>query len=203
MENSRLTIHIQPSEAWGYFEKNKERLTEQMVEIGENGSNHTSVYITENNGKPYLYVYVQDRKVFQSACNSPYETERNLRIIYTTYLKLAAEEEDEDDDGNAKSELDEMTEAEFELYVEERENTIVAAVKDLIDILTEDSSGDIESDADVDMNKITDHIVRYLAEDCGFRIRRPMTLIDDETGKEVRTEYPYEEYDFSDEKEDK
>ncbi len=212
-------IHIRPAEGWGYFIKNKARLSEELVEIASNEATNTSVYMTEEDGQPYLYVYRDDKKVFQSACTTIYETERNLRVIYATYmhdLEVVGGNDDEDDPAEPEelppepddddappvnSDLDAMSDKEFQDYINEREDVIFAAVSDLISVLTEDSVSALEVDPTDDscIDNIINHIVEYLAIKCGLRIRRPMTVIEDETGFEVRTEYPYEEYDFSEE----
>ena len=57
-------IHVQPIEGWGYYASNKNRLSEELVEIAYNEKTKTSVYMTEENDKPFLYVYRDDRKVF-------------------------------------------------------------------------------------------------------------------------------------------
>lgn len=215
-------IHIRPAEGWGYFVRNKTRLSEELVEIASNEATNTSVYMTEENGNPYLYVYRDDKKIFQSECTTIYETERNLRVVFATYItdlevvdsskddeddseevedntSVAAADDDDDDTPPANSDLDAMSEKEFQSYINEREDVIFNAVSDLIAVLTEDSVSALEFDPSDDdcVDNIVNHIVEYLAIKCGFRIRRPMTIIEDDTGFEVRTEYPYEEYEFS------
>ena len=214
-------IHIRPAEGWGYFVMNKTRLSEELVEIASNEATNTSVYMTEENGNPYLYVYRDDKKIFQSECTTIYETERNLRVVFATYITdlevvgssnddeddseeaedntSVAEADDDDDTPPANSDLDAMSEKEFQSYINEREDVIFNAVSDLIAVLTEDSVSALEFDPSDDdcVDNIVNHIVEYLAIKCGFRIRRPMTIIEDDTGFEVRTEYPYEEYEFS------
>ena len=216
-------IHIQPAEGWGYFAKNKARLAEELVEIATNETTNTSVYMTEEDGNPYLYVYRDDKKIFQSACTTIYETERNLRVVYAQYIsnlqvvgggdsddtddtddtdevaEATVVADDEDDDTPPCSELDSMSDEDFQIMVSEREDVILSAVSALIEVLTEDEVSALEFDPSDDdcVDNIIDHIVEYLAIDCGFRIRRPMEVIDDDTGFTVRTEYPYEEYEFS------
>lgn len=216
-------IHIQPTEGWGYYVANKKRLVEELVEIASNEETNTSVYMTEEDNSPYIYVYRNDQKIFQSACRTAYETERNLRVIFAQYIigisvvmdddknsdvnqkasqKETTDDSDADDDVPVCSDLDAMSEAEFNDYVDEREEAIYSAVYALIEVLTEDDASDLEFDKSDDecIDNIVDHIVEYLAIDCGFRIRRPMTVVEDESGLNVRTEYPYEEFDFRDDK---
>lgn len=215
-------IHIRPADGWVYFVRNKTRLSEELVEIASNEATNTSVYMTEENGNPYLYVYRDDKKIFQSECTTIYETERNLRVVFATYItdlevvgssnedeydseeaegntSVAEADDDDDDTPPANSDLDAMSEKEFQSYISEREDVIFNAVSDLISVLTEDSVSVLEFDPSDDdcVDNIVNHIVEYLAIKCGFRIRRPMTIIEDDTGFEVRTEYPYEEYEFS------
>lgn len=194
-------IHIQPAAGWGYFAKNKARLSEELVEIATNEATKTSVYMTEENGDPYLYVYRDDKKIFQSACASSYETERNLRVVYAQFIKTGSEDivDEKTDDDCPFSELDAISDEDFSIMVREREDVISSAVFALIGVLTEDDVSESELDTldDDCIDDIIDHIVEYLAIDCGLRIRRPMEVIDDDTGFTVRTEYPYEEYDFS------
>ncbi len=222
-------VHIQPAEAWGFYAKNKKRLEEELVEIATNEDTKTSIYMTDEDGLPYLYVYRDDKKIFQSKCSSVYTAEHNLRMIYAKYLtplrvvvsgnaeeyrkpdgsnlplaegnndKNPVPDDESDDDTPPCDDLDAMSEAEFQDMVEEREDVIYAAVSALIEVLTEDEAGAMEfgGEDDDSIDDIVDHIVEYLAIQCGFRIRRPMTIIDDDTGFRVRTEYPYEEFEFN------
>lgn len=210
--------HIQPLEAYGYFVRNKERLSEELVEIASNQETNTSVYMTEEDGNPSLYVYRDDRKIFQSKCATIYETERNLRVIYATYMpdpevvdaqkadatntddkKPEAEKVDSVEASIPKTNIDDMSNAEFENYCEEREDVILAAVTALIEVLTEGDSGvsELNKKDGIGIDSVINHIVEFLAIKAGLTIRRPMTLIDDDTNTVVRTEYPYDEYEFS------
>ena len=206
-------IHIQPVELWTYYEENRLRLYDELVEIASNEDTKTSVYVTDEDNHPYLYVYRDDKKIFESKCWTQYVAERNLRELYASYLaplkivggSAAKEEEtevpddeDEDVDTPPFDDLAAMTEEEWGTYCDEREDVIHDAVLSLIDILTEDETSSLElsSEDDDSFNTVVDKIVEYLAIKCGFRVRRPMEVVDDDTGLLVRTDYPYEEYDF-------
>lgn len=206
-------IHIQPVEAWTYYAANRKQLEEEMVEIAYDESTDTSVYITDENSFPYLYVYRNDKKIFQSECHTQYEAERNLRVIYAQYLTAlkvvggaSAEPKEEeyavDDDDDADTppfdDLSAMTDEEWDTYCDEREGVIRDAVLSLIDILTEDETSSLElsSEDDDSFDTVVDKIVEYLAIKCGFRIRRPMEIVDDDSGELVRSDYPYEDYEF-------
>lgn len=207
-------IHIQPVELWTYYEENRLRLCDELVEIASNEDTKTSVYVTDEDNHPYLYVYRDDKKIFESKCWTQYVAERNLREIYASYLAplkvvggtaVKAEEttkfpEDEDDDVDTPpfDDLEAMTEDEWTEYCDEREGVIRDGVLALIDILTEDETSSLELSAEDDdsFDTVVDKIVEYLAIKCGFRIRRPMEIVDDDSGELVRSDYPYEDYDF-------
>ena len=208
-------IHIQPVELWTYYEENRLRLCDELVEIASNEDTKTSVYVTDEDNHPYLYVYRDDKKIFESECWTQYVAERNLREIYASYLaplkivggSATKEEEtevpdddDEDVDTPPFDDLSAMTEEEWDTYCDEREDVIHDAVRSLIDILTEDETSSLElsSEDDDSFNTVVDKIVEYLAIKCGFRIRRPMEVVDDDSGALVRSDYPYEDYDFGD-----
>lgn len=210
-------IHIQPVELWTYYEENRLQLCEELVEIASNEDTKTSVYVTDEDNYPYLYVYRDDKKIFESKCWSQYVAERNLREIYASHLaplkvvggtattkdeKEATEIPDDDDDDvdipPFDGDLAAMTDDEWTEYCDEREGVIRAGVTALIEILTEDETSALEltSEDDDSFETVVDKVVEYFAIKCGFRVRRPMEVMDEESGLMVRTDYPYEYYDF-------
>ena len=50
----KAVIHIQPVEAWAYYEENRLRLLDELVEIASDESTNTSVYMTDEDGFLYL-----------------------------------------------------------------------------------------------------------------------------------------------------
>ena len=40
------SIHIQPENIWSFFQKNRKRLSEEMVSIAENDDTEYAVYLT-------------------------------------------------------------------------------------------------------------------------------------------------------------
>ena len=205
-----LKVYLKPDQAWEFFKQNKKRLEDEMVEIATNDDTRTVIYLTEEEGHPAIKVYRNDIKQYEEGCVSLPDCEKTLKRLYTKYLtplqvvvNNTGKKEDADDDDDDAPVDEEVSRAEFEAEIEEREEVIYQAVSDLIDVLTEDNISSLEfSDRDDDsVGNIVDHIVRYLAVECGFRIRRPMILFDEDKKQEVCTEYPYEEYDFSDDEE--
>lgn len=204
-----LNVYLKPDQAWEFFKQNKKRLEDEMVEIAANSDTRTVIYLTEEEGNPAVKVYRNDIQQYSEGCVSLPDCINTLKRIYTKYLTPLqvvvnnTDKKEEDDDEDDVPVDEELSRAEFEAEIEEREEVIYQAVSDLIDVLTEDNISSLEfSDRDDDsVGNIVDHIVRYLAVDCGFRIRRPMILYDEDKKQEVCTEYPYEEYDFDDDEE--
>lgn len=198
-----LKVYLKPDQVWEFFKRNKERLEEEMVEIATNDDTKTAIYLTEEEDHPAIKVYRNDIEQYSEGCVSLPDCEKSMKRIYAKYLTplrvVVSETSDEDDDADTD---DELSRAEFEDEIEAREEVIYQAFRDFIDVLTEDNISSLEfTDKDDDsVDHIIDHVIRYLAVECGFRIRRPMILYDEDNKQEVCTEYPYEEYDFDDDK---
>lgn len=196
-----LKVYLKPDQVWEFFKRNKERLEEEMVEIATNDDTKTAIYLTEEEDHPAIKVYRNDIEQYSEGCVSLPDCEKSMKRIYAKYLTplrvVVSETSDEDDDADTD---DELSRAEFEDEIEAREEVIYQAFRDFIDVLTEDNISSLEfTDKDDDsVDHIIDHVIRYLAVECGFRIRRPMILYDEDKKQEVCTEYPYEEYDFDD-----
>ena len=207
-----LNIHLEPKDVWAFFRKNLKRCEEELVEVASNTDTNTSVFLTEENSRPYMYVYRDDKKIYQEECLSSYGTERVFREAYTKYLlpiHVVVDDTKCEDQDNETAEytavdpckdLEDMSNEEFLEACNERETVIQDAVKELLLILTEDEIAVMEFDPANDDSSaaVVDHIVEYLAITCGYKIRRPMVVFDDDEGIEARTEYPYEEFDFRD-----
>lgn len=187
-------IHLEPANVWEYFRRHKERLEEEMVEIAENDDTGVAIYLTEDDDLPQYVVFKNDKEQYREMCVNGSDAEQTLKKIFMQYLVPLVIPVDDDDvpvDENAMR-------SDFEDQIDEREDVILDAFQDFIEVLTEDKIGALDFGKDgEELDKIINHIVQYLAVDCGFRIRRPMILYDEDLKKEVCSEYPYEEYDFS------
>ena len=196
-------IHLKPNEVWKFFHDHRVRLEEEMLEIASNTETNTAIFLTEQDGFPFVSVYKNDQLVHEDYCVSDTDSEETMRDIYIKYMPpfyvtvndetKAADSDSSDDDAD----VEEITLAECEDKINEREDEITLAIQALIEVLTEDSVGALEfGPGDETFEDIVDHIVEFLAVDCGFRVRRPMFIIDEESHEEVFSEYPYEEFDF-------
>lgn len=202
-------IGLKPNQVWDFYNKNLPRLYDEMVSIARNDQTGYEIFLTEDVGVPMISVYKDDKMVYEEGTVSASDTERTVREIYQKYLlpmvvvvskdKTPKEEMPVEEDGEEPSD-DEMTRMDQEDQIYEREDAIYLAFQDFLQVLAEDdySIQDTFPD-DAEVNEIIDHILEFLAIDHGLRIRRPMFIVDTDTGVEDFSEYPYEDYDFREE----
>lgn len=202
-------IGLKPNQVWDFYNKNLARLADEMVSIARNDQTGYEIFLTEEESVPMISVYKDDKMVYEEGAVSASDTERTVREIYQKYLlpmvvvvskdKTPKEETPVEEDGEEPFD-DEMTRMDQEDQIYEREDAIYLAFQDFLQVLAEDdySIQDTFPD-DAKVNEIIDHILEFLAIDYGLRIRRPMFIVDTDTGVEDFSEYPYEEYDFREE----
>ena len=202
-------IGLKPKQVWEFYNKNIARLADEMVSIAKNDHTRCEIFLTEEEGVPMISVYNDDKLVYEEGAVSEEDTEKTVREIYKKYLlplvtvvsnEPKKEEADTEEDGEEVYD-EEVTRIDQEDQIYEREDEIYLAFQDFLQVLAEDdySIKDTFSE-DAEVNEIIDHIVEFLAIDHGIRIRRPMFIVDSDSGIEEFCEYPYEEYDFREEK---
>ncbi len=78
----------------------------------------------------------------------------------------------------------------------EREDELYMALQDFLAVVLQEKEEGITV-ADLYGNdmveEILDHFLEYLAKEMCLEIYRPMFKLDEETGSEIYTQYPYEE----------
>lgn len=201
-------IGLKPNQVWDFYNKNVARLSDEMVSIAKNDHTGYEIFLTEEESVPMISVYKDDKLVYEEGAVSEADTEKTVREIYQKYLlPLVAvvskepkkEETTTEEDGEEVSD-EEMTRLDQEDQIYEREDAIYLAFQDFLQVLAEDDYSIKDTfQEDAEVNAIIDHIVEFLAVDHGIRIRRPMFIVDEDTGIEEFSEYPYEEYDFREE----
>lgn len=206
-------VNMKPEQLWPCFHNRIDRFMEEMVEIACNEETNTVIFLTEENMYPYIYVYRNDKRVYQEIITNEEDAEKTLLKIYMKWLYpimvVVDAEDGEDADGEEPDdtppfEWDASDPEHYEMFMEEaseRERVIRNAFEDLLAVLTEDAmvAAEMFGDDSDQSDHIIDHIVQYLAIDCGVRIRRPMVIFDEDEGEEVLSEYPYNDYKFSEE----
>lgn len=197
---------LKPEEVWKFYNDNASRMAKDLVCIAHSDSAGYEIFITEEDGIPCVIVYRGTLQVYEEGMVSAADAESTIRNVYKTYLipgtaqqsAKSADSPEEDDKDIQEPEDDTDTRLDQEDQIYEREDAIYLAFGEFLNVLTEDDRlcTDIFPD-DSAVDTAINCILEYLAVDHGIRIRRPMFIQDMDTGVEVFSEYPYEEYDFS------
>jgi len=196
-------IHIPADEVWSFFFKNKERCTEEMVEIASNDETKYAVYLTEDEGYPMLSVcHGDDEPEYEEGTISKDDCTETAKRMFIRYLFPVTvtcgktifqenvekdDEVDEDDDPTEQDRLDEIYERDDELTL--------ALCEFLKVVFEEDTDGAelLETYTEAVIAEILDEFLDLLAVNHSFTdIRRPTFINDPETGVEFFTEYPYD-----------
>lgn len=198
-----VKIHIPADEVWSFFFKNKERCTEEMVEIAANDETEYAVYLTEDEGYPMLSVCCgDDEPEYEEGAISKNDCTETAKRMFTRYLfpvtvtsgKTVFKDcipkdidTDVSDDSTEQDRLD-------EIY--EREDELTLALCDFLKVVFEediDGAELLEAYTESVIVEILDEFLDYLAVNhCYTDIRRPTFISDSETGVEFFTEYPYD-----------
>lgn len=192
-----VDVHIPANEVWSFFQKNKDRLTEEMVVIAENTDTEYAVYLTEDYGYPTFFVCKGDLPPeYEEGAINPKDCEQTAKKCYAQYLypvQVNSEKSfppfpPEEDDSRLA--LQRMKDEEYE-----REDELRLALCDFLQIVLID----LEDGVDIEsyygpgiIDEILDYFLEYLGFEQRLPVYRPMFITDDETGEEVYTEYPYD-----------
>ena len=200
-------IHIPADAVWGFFQESRKRLNKEMVLIAENTDTEYAVYLTEENDLPVLAVAKTE---YKEHCVSEDDCTTVAKKFYTRYLFPVMITDDkyipEDVPDNGE---DDETWMDMEDAMYERNDELSLAMADFLAIALQEGDNDgtniLEAYGYEVVDEILDGFLKELSEDYGFHIYRPMIVTEKESGCEVFTEFPYDEYDIDgvDEPEDK
>lgn len=194
-----VKIYIPSDKVWPFFTENKDRLSEEMVVIAENTSTEYAVYLTEDDGYPLFEVCKgnSDSEYEEGAINSRdcEETVKRCCLRYLFPVVVTAdkttEELVEQDD---TCDLKDLTEQEMEDIIYDREDELMLAMGDFLQIALqdcEDGTEIIDSYGIELVGEILEDVLKCIAQQYGFPVYRP-TFLTDELGKEIYTEFPYD-----------
>lgn len=206
-------IHIPADAVWGFFQESRKRLNKEMVLIAENTDTEYAVYLTEENDLPVLAVAKGDEKTeYKEHCVSEDDCTTVAKKFYTRYLfpvmitdgKYIPEDvpDETEEDGDE-------TWMDMEDTMYERNDELRLAMADFLAIALQEGDDDgtniLEAYGYEAVDEILDGFLKELSDNYGFHIYRPMIVTEKESGCEVFTEFPYDEYDIDgvDEPEDK
>lgn len=199
------SIHLQPENIWQFFQQNKKRLSKEMVVIAENDETEYAVYLTEEDGFPHFCVCkgsgapeYEEGAINEQDCA---DTAKKCCVQYlfpVTVTSRRGKLYTFDEDG-CVTDLDEQDQ---EDTIYQREDDLFFALYDFLNVVLQSEEGDIDAAEMFDqesLEEILDSILESLSADFGLPIYRPM-MVEDETGGEIYTEYPYGEPEYGVEK---
>lgn len=206
-----VKIHVPADEVWSFFQKNKDRLSEEMVLIAENEETEYSLYLTEEDGLPLFSMCKgDDEPEYEEGAINEKDCADTAKQCCVKYLMPVIVNSSKGYGGVWNEEEDDIPFSyrdEQEEIIENREWELLFAMADFIITATKDNTCSDGSDyidtygADL-VQEILDEVLQKLAEEYGLSIYRPMMVNDDETGGDMLIEYPYNDpADFEDDME--
>lgn len=188
-----ISIYVLPENVWEFFQKNKKRLSDEMVVIAENEDTGYAVYLTEEEDHPYFCVCqgkgapeYEDIAICKADC---IEVAKVCCAKYLLPITVIA-----NGDGGCIMEMA-TDEPDQEDIMYEREDELAMALYDFLSVvLQEDESfcGATDISDPEWLEKVLDAILEDLATNFDMPIYRPMIITDD-LGNETYTDYPYGE----------
>lgn len=202
-------IHIPADAVWGFFQESRKRLNKEMVLIAENTDTEYAVYLTEENDLPVLAVAKGDEKTeYKEHCVSEDDCTTVAKKFYTRYLfpVMITDGKYIPEDVSDETEEDgDETWMDMEDTMYERNDELRLAMADFLAIALQEGDNDgtniLEAYGYEAVDEILDGFLKELSDNYGFHIYRPMIVTEKESGCEVFTEFPYDEYDIDGEDE--
>lgn len=190
-------IHIPAEGVWAFFQRNKARLSEEMVAIAENEDTDYAVYLTEDNGYPLFSVCKgKADPEFEEGAISEKDCTETAKRCYVRYLfpvtvknEHAFQSEDDSPFDEDDPSVQDMQDAMYE-----REDELQLAMADFLQVVLQEGTDgtDIIDMYGTDMiDELLDNVLEFIAMELCLPVYRPMFLTDDETGEEIYEEYPY------------
>lgn len=196
-----VKIYVPAEDVWLFFQNNITRLKEEMVAIAENQDTKYAVYLTEDKGYPSFSVCKGDSKAeYQEGAISEHDCTETAKRCYVRYLfpvmvtnengfpKSTFEELDNHDD-------DGLTEQDKQDNVYIREDELRLAMCDFLKVALNLDCDPVEIIPEYGaalVDDVLDAILEYIGIEHGLEVYRPMFLVDEDTGDEMYSEYPYD-----------
>lgn len=200
-----MQVFIPVNELWGFYTQNKKRCQEEMVLIAENTETGYAVYMTDDDGMLMFSVCQGDKEPeYEEYVMDDADCEKSAKKLFMRYLIPftvvdgkavlsggGAEDADENEFSLSRQDMED------EIY--EREDALDLAIKDFLAVvLQEPDSEAVAAELGEDfIQEVLHHILEYLTNEHGIQIFRPMFFTDDDTGGEIYSQFPYDEYTFS------
>lgn len=184
-----VSICVKSNNVWEYFQENTDKLGKFMMVVASNANNNCKIYLTSEDNKPAVFVYVDDKCVEEVVCSDESETSKEVSKVYYKYLTAknfndAGEYLDENEMDDLKDEID------------MREEELFIAFMDFLEVVFEHNTDYIYDDGNLDeIQSMLDGTLKSIGVDHGLRIYRPKIITDGKSGEKLFIEYPYETYE--------
>lgn len=183
-------IILEPSEVWGYFQRNAGKLQSSYHLIASNDEYGAEIYISADSyGEAQIIAELDGDRMETTVVSNAEECEKVCRSVYDDYLtpsavSTATQAEDEIDRAN-----------EEECLIEAREQELDGATYDFLMVALD---GEYQEDMDAIIETAKERFLEFIAREMKLPVFRPMHL-EDEDGEEFFSEYPYENIIYDDE----
>lgn len=190
-------IDVESSEIWDYSLKHEDELSRNQHLMAENDDYGMEVWLTMVNGSPELIVECDGNEIYREDIFNEKDAKMTADRIYDDYLSIKAIETMTDSEDKTVY-IEDESEDEYDdeqMLIDEREEEIDAAVRDLVNIVSDTGCYNLTDEA---IDDLKEHFLEYMYRKWGIEIYRPMYLEDADTGEDYFTEYPYDDMVFED-----
>jgi hypothetical protein len=190
-------IDVEASEIWDYSLEHEDELSRNQHLMAENDDYGMEVWLTMVNGSPELIVECDGNEIYREDIFNEKDAKRTADRIYDDYLSIKAIETMTDSEDKTVY-IEDESEEEYDdeqMLIDEREEEIDAAVRDLVNIVSDTGCYNLTDEA---VDGLKEHFLEYMHRKFGISIYRPMYLEDADTGEDYFTEYPYDDMVFED-----
>lgn len=179
-------IILEPSEVWGYFQRNAGKLQSSYHLIASNDEYGAEIYVSADSyGEAQIIAELDGDRMETTVVSNAEECEKVCHSVYDDYLTPSAV-------STATQAEDKEIDREF--LIEAREQELDDATYNfLMDVLEE-----YQDNMDELVETAKEHFLEFMAREMKLPIYRPMHL-EDEDGEEFFSEYPYENMIYDDE----
>lgn len=207
---ANVKIYIPANELWVFYTENKKRCEKEMILIAENTETEYAVYMTDDDGTLMFSVCKGDGEPeYEEYVMDDADCEQSAKKLFFRYLipvtvidgkaVLSGDQGNDELDGADVG----LSRQEMEDEIYERDDALDFALRDFLAVVLEEPDGEKVADSygQKFLNQVLHHFLEYLTNEHRIKIFRPMFFRDNESGCEIYSQYPYEEYTFSEDEE--
>lgn len=176
--------YIEPSDIWGFFLLNKERLESEEAIIADSDENDYAICLSSTNGRAVFTVYDGDRELENYYPNNSASCEKAANEAISACFP--------------KKTKPGLSEKQQEAIVEEREFELMRSFGDfLMTVLNDHEHEDgwefVKKLGVKETHGLLDEVLALVSDRYDFPVYRPRLVFDEEIGSGVFVEFPYDE----------